>query len=122
MFSKYACTPPSRHNIKALQRKRAEHRMLHSSRSRSSRSHTPDVELSDKEVNKTRPSSLKLQQREVSKQRELERMLKQNSSEPAGTTPRTGSLISESPVTDESSSIPTSATSSPGIKVFLFNI
>ena len=124
MFSKYACTPPSRHSVKALQRKRAEHRMLHSSRSRSSRSCTPDFESSDKETSKTRPSSLKLfkvQQREVSKQRELERMLKQDSSEPVGTPPRAGSLVSESPVTEESSSVPTSVTSSPGIKVYIFS-
>ena len=120
MFGKYASTPPSRNITKTGQRKRAEHRMLHSSRSRYSRSRTPEIELSDKESGKLRPTSLKWQQREVSKQRELERAMKQNSSEPSGTTPREGSLVSETPLADGESSISLSPTilSSPGIKVY----
>lgn len=76
VFNKYSCTPPSRQNIKGMQKKR-ELRLINSPKP-PSRSRTPDAEKIVKEKNKEKPSPThhRWHQRETSKQRESERMLK----------------------------------------------
>ena len=72
VFTKYSCTPPSRQNIKGMQ-KRRELRMLNSPKS--FRGHTPEVDKTEKEKKDKSPIH-RWQQRETSKQRESERMMK----------------------------------------------
>lgn len=74
VFNKYSCTPPSRQNLKGMQ-KRRELRMMNSPKS--CRSRTPDLDKTEKEKNKDKSSPThRWQQRETSKQRESERMMK----------------------------------------------
>lgn len=77
VFSKYSCTPPSRQSIKGMQKKRELARGLMNS-PKPSRSRTPEVEKFEKEKSKekTSPTHHRWQQRETSKQRESERVLK----------------------------------------------
>lgn len=117
VFNKYSCTPPSRQNIKGMQKKR-ELRMLNSPKI--CRSSTPEMEKLEKDKKERSPSH-RWQQREISKQRESDRMMKWitsssvgSSNSTPGESPTLDGHISDDEATNSDVSTPNQA---PGIKV-----
>ena len=74
VFNKYSCTPPSRQNMKGLH-KRRELRKVNTG-PKVNRNRTPEGKTGDRELRDINSPPHRWQQREISKQRECDRILK----------------------------------------------
>jgi hypothetical protein len=107
-FNKYSCTPPSRQNIKGMQ-KRRELRILNSPKL--------SLEKSDKDKREKSATTHKWQQRETSKQRGSERSMKWITSSNVGSL-NTGEIISmDGYASEDEANSDVNIPSNQGIKV-----